>query len=88
VQQKILLFCFVYVSILSPQDEIGGRIIRFDIPYDKFVRAYFGCPPAGYFESSDCITSRRETDYTSFTKACHAAADLFKLKDTCEDGDK
>jgi hypothetical protein len=82
---RILILVSVLCIPLTSQDETGSRIIKFDKPYDRFVRAYFGCPAEGYFEGADCKPSRAETDYATFTKACHAAADLFRLKDTCEE---
>jgi hypothetical protein len=80
--RKVILVSALCIPLTS-QDETGSRIIKFDKPYDRFVRAYFGCPAEGYFEGSDCKPSRAETDYVAFTKACHAAAELFHLKDTC-----
>jgi hypothetical protein len=85
MRTPLLLLFFAFSAHTTTYDEFGGKIIKFDQPYDRFIRAYFGCPPAGQFEAADCKVAARETRLKDMVAACEAAKDLFNLKGACEE---
>lgn len=83
---KRLLCIFALTIPLWNQDNFGHKIVEFEVPYNKFVRAYFGCPPEGETSAETCSPQiKGELDRVSFEKACEKAKDLFGLKGDCAD---
>jgi hypothetical protein len=55
------------------------RVERFHEHWNKFMRAYMGCP-LDAIQISECRPERAQFDYAEFLKAARAARELFELK--------
>ena len=87
MRSLILTLALLVPSCLnsSEYDELAARLIKFEIPYNRFLRAYFGCPETGDIGPEVCSPARRERRYGDWVKACEAAADLFQFKGGCRE---
>jgi hypothetical protein len=74
----VFLLTLMLSAAISPDDFIS-RLFTFHNHYDRFMRAYLGCPP-GAKEPGDCQPAKGLMDYGEFNKARQAATQLFDLK--------
>lgn len=76
----IVLFCLTVNS--AEVDELGTKLVAFEIPYNRFLRAYFGCPESGDIGPEVCLAHKREIRRGDWEKARRAAAKLFDLEES------
>lgn len=78
---RALLATLLIVLPLSATDELAYKIVDFNGPYQRFARAYFGCPAEGYMEESDCRPALGRMDYKAWERARKEAMRLFDLRE-------
>jgi hypothetical protein len=78
------LVCPLYLNSTEP-DELGTKLIAFEIPYNRLLRAYFGCPETGDIGPEVCLAHKREIRRGDWEKARKAAAKLFDLEESRRD---
>ena len=83
-----LLFAFLLTVAATAATQTldkWEKIVAFEKHWNPYVRKYVGCPLAGEASQFTCNPRLGAESYRDFKGACHAAAKLFGLKDTCED---
>ena len=76
----IASLCMVMVgSASTPNLSFEENLARFHLHYDKFIRAYEGCPKGAAF-IEECKPDLGTFDWYEFNHAAHEARDLFSLE--------
>lgn len=78
---SFVLLCPLVLDSTEP-DELGTKLIAFEIPYNRLLRAYFGCPETGDIGPEVCLAHKRELRRGDWEKARKAAAKLFDLEES------
>lgn len=63
----------------APPEDLTPRIMAFEVHWEKFVRAYWGCPERAT-EAAEC-TGPKYLDYGEFNAAGRQARKLFALEE-------
>jgi len=82
VKRALILgfLCLVMVgSAGTSNPSFQENLARFHLHYDKFMRAYEGCPKGAAF-IEECKPDLGTFDYGEFNRAAHEARDLFSLE--------
>lgn len=81
----IIALCLPFCLNSTEPDELGTKLVAFEVPYNRFLRAYFGCPETGDIGPEICVQHKREIRRGDWEKARSAAAKLFDLQESHRD---
>lgn len=66
-------------DLTTPGDRVDLRIVEFHRHWEKFLRAYLGCP-SWATNIKECDLNRGLWEYPEFVKAAKAGRELFDLE--------
>lgn len=79
MRRALILFLLAAPTIAAPTLELGQKLARFHQHYDRFMRAFFGCPK-GAVSIDECSPNQGTIDYGEFNRAARDAEPLFGLE--------
>jgi hypothetical protein len=78
---RLVVIVTLSVAFATPTDDLAERTLRFEKPWNVFIRGLFGCEDTGETGPDTCKVERRNINRKAFNEAREAAKDLFDLKD-------
>lgn len=64
--------------------ELYAKVLKFENPWNVFIRDLYGCPREGETSPETCKSSQGNINYKAWSKARRAAKELFELKDKAQ----
>ena len=79
--KRAILALFVSAAAASPSADFDQKLAAFHQHYDRFMRAYLGCPKRAA-SIDDCKPALGTLDYAEFGRARNAARELFDFRES------
>lgn len=77
----VAVLMLVMVVRVNSYDDLALRALRFDKPWNVFIRKLFGCPETGLTNRETCNMSYAVRDEAAYERARREAKRMFGLRE-------